>query len=123
MMKPLRVLMAAWDELFEQLLREVIERGGHHLTILNPWKKEQAFLDEAKSGGYDVVILTNTIPLDFSLRLIAPLRGACSTKVIVMSWGADEICREAALRAGADAFYALPISGEQILEAVEAATG
>lgn len=68
MTSPLRVLMAAWDELFEQLLREVIEGGGHHLTILNPWKKEHEFIEEAKSGKYDVVIVTNLgLPLGYSL--------------------------------------------------------
>jgi DNA-binding NarL/FixJ family response regulator len=98
MTKPLRVLMAAWDELFEQLFRQVIEGGGHHVAILNPWKKEQAFLDEARTGGYDVVILTNTLPLDFSLGLIAPLRQVCSAAVIVMSGVVDQVDRERAIR-------------------------
>jgi len=56
----------------------MIEGGGHHLTIFNPWKRKQGFIEEAKSGEYDVVILTNLgLPLDFSLGLIAPLRQVC----------------------------------------------
>jgi DNA-binding NtrC family response regulator len=124
MMKPLRVLMAAWDEYFEQLLREVIEGGGHRLTIFNPWKRKQDFIEEAKSGEYDVVIVTNVcIPLDYSLGLIAPLRQSCSAKVIVMSGAADQGDRERAIREGAVAFYKLPMPVEQILAAVEATVG
>lgn len=122
MKKRLNVLMAAWDELFEQLLRDVIEGEGHRLTILNPWEGKQAFLDEARTGGYDVVIVTNVcIPLEYSLGLIAPLRQSCSAKVIVMSGAADQEDREWAIREGAVAFYKLPIPGEKIREAVEAA--
>lgn len=125
MTKPLRVLMGSADELFEQLFREVIEGGGHHLTILNPWGGKQAFLDEARTGGYDVVVLTNVcIPLDYSLGLIAPLRQPGSAKVVVMSGVADQEDRERAFREDDVAFYKLPIvTDEQILEAVEAATG
>jgi len=78
------------------------------------------FLEEARTGGDDVVIVTNLgLPLDYSLGLIALLRQACSAKVIVMSGVADQEDRERAFREGAVAFYSLPISGEQILEAVE----
>ena len=123
MTNPLRVLMASSDELFEQLLREVIESGGHHLAIINPWPNEEAFLDKARTGMHDVVILTNVgLPLDFSLGLIAPLRGSCSAKGIVMSGAADQEDRERAIREGAVAFYKLPIVPvDKIREAVEAA--
>jgi DNA-binding NtrC family response regulator len=123
MTKSLRVLLGSSDELFEQLLRDIIEGGGHHLTILNPWEGKQAFLDEARTGGYDAVILTNVcIPLDFSLKLIAPLRQSCSAKVIVMSGVAIQEDREVASREGACAFYQLPIPVDKLLEAVEAAS-
>lgn len=122
MTKPLRVLMASSDELAEGLLRETIEGGGHRLTILNPWEGRQAFLDAAPAGVYDVVIMTNLgLPLDYSLGIIAPLRQSCSAKVIVMSGVADQEDRERAFREGACAFYHLPISAKQIIEAVEEA--
>ena len=123
MTKPLRVLMASSDELFEQVIREVIEGGGHRLSILNPWKGEQEFLDEARTGEYDVVVLTNVgLPLDYSLGLIAPLRQSCSAKVIVMSGAADQEDRERAIREGAVAFYKLPIvTVDKIRDAVEEA--
>lgn len=123
MTKPLRVLMAMSDDLAEGLFREVIAGAGHHLTVLSPWEGKQGFLDEARTGGYDVVVLTNVcLPLDFSLGLIAPLRQSCSAKVVVMSGAANQEDRERAIREGAVAFYKLPISsGEQILEAVESA--
>ena len=122
-MKPLRVLMASSDELFEQVIREVIEGGGHRLSILDPWKGRQAFLDEAKVGRYDVAILTNVcLPLDYSIGLIAPLRQSCSAKVIVMSGAADQEDRERAIREGAVAFYKLPIvTVDKIRDAVEEA--
>jgi len=41
MTKPLRVLMASSDELAEQLFRNVIEGGGHRLTISQPWKRKE----------------------------------------------------------------------------------
>jgi len=123
MTNPLRVLMAASDELFEQLFREVIEDGGHHLTIFNPLPNAKAFLDEARTGRYDVAVVTNVcLPLDYSIGLIAPLRQSCSAKVIVMSGAADDKSREAARRGGAIAFHKLPLSsGIQILAAIEAA--
>jgi len=68
------------------------------------------------------VIVTNLgLPLDFSLGLIAPLRGSCSAKVIVMSGVAGQEDRDRAFKEGAVAFHQLPISAKQILEAVEAA--
>lgn len=122
MMKPRRVLTASSDELAEQLFRNVIEGGGHRLTISQPWKRKEEFIEEAKSGEYDVVIVTNLgLPLDYSLGLVAPLRQFYSAKVIVMSGAADQEYRERAIRQGVVAFYKLPISGEQILKSVEAA--
>ena len=123
MTKYLRVVMASSDELAEELFRQVIEGGGHHLTIINPWPSAKGFLDEARTGGYDVVIVTNVcLPLDYSMGLIAPLRQSCSAKVIVMSGVADQEDRERAIREGAVAFYKLPIVPvDKIREAVEAA--
>jgi len=122
MVKPLRVLMASWEEVAEPIFRAVIEEGGHQLTIMSPWRREVEFLEEAKTGQYDVILLTNLgLPLDCSLGLIAPLHQSCSAKVIVMSGAAHQEARERAIREGAVAFHQLPISGEQILEAVEAA--
>jgi len=122
MMKPLRVLMASWEEVIEPLFREVIEGGGHHLTISHPWNRKQEFIDEAKAGEYDVVIVTNLgLPLDYSLGLIAPLRESCSAKVIVMSGAAGQEDREMASKAGACAFHQMPMPVDKLLEAVEAA--
>lgn len=124
MTKPLRVLRASSDELAEGLFREVIEGGGHHLTILNPWEGKHAFLDEARTGEYDVVIVTNLgLPLAYSMRLILPLRQSCSAKVIVMSGVSDQKEREVAFREGACAIYQLPIPGDKFREAIEAAGG
>ena len=121
-MKRLRILMASWEEVVEPLFREAIKDGGHYLAIINPWKREIGFLAEAKTGAYDVVIVTNLcLPLGYSLRLIAPLRRTCSARVIVMSGAADQEDREMAIREGACAFYQLPILVDMIREAVEAA--
>ena len=122
MTKPLRVLMASSDELAEGLFRQTIEGGGHRLTILNPWKGEQAFLDEARMGGYDVVIVTNLgLPLDYSMGLIASLLQAGNSKVIVMSAVAYQEDIDRAIREGAVAFYQVPIPVDKIREAVEKA--
>ncbi len=121
-MKNLRVLMASADLPVETIFRKTIEDGGHRLTICNPRKKEEEFLAEAKSGGYDVVVLMNLgLPINYSLGLIAPLRLVCSAKVIVMSWVTDR--RKGSPRRGGVPFYLLPISAKQILDAVEEAAG
>jgi hypothetical protein len=114
--------MASWEEVAEPFFRKAIEDGGHHLTICNPRKQEEEFLAEAKSGGYDVVILMNLgLPINYSLGIIAPLRLVCSANVIVMSWAADR--RKGSPRSGGAPFYQLPISANQILDAVEEAAG
>lgn len=122
MAKPLRVLMASSDELFEQIFRQVIEGGDHHLTILNPWPSAAAFLDAARMGGYDVIVLTNLgLPWEYVRGLIAPVCQAGSAKVVVMSGVADQEDRERAIREGAVAFYQLPMPVDKLLEAVEEA--
>ena len=121
-MKRLRVLMASAEDLVEPIFRKTIEDGGHHLEILNPCNREMEFIAEAKAGGYDVVIVTNLgLPLDYSLGFIAPLRQACSAKVIVMSGVEDR--RKSSPRNSGAPFYKLPISAKQILDAVEEAAG
>ena len=121
-MRQLRVLMASAEELVEPIFRKAIEEGSHHLTILNPYKKKGEFLAEAKSGGYDVIVLTNLgPPLDYSMGLIALLRMACNARVIVMSGVADR--RKGSHRIGGVPFYLFPMSGKQILKAVEKAAG
>ncbi len=124
-MKPLRVLMASEvEDIAGMMFHAVIEGGGHHLTIINPWQREKEFLEEARCGVYDVVILTN---IGFSLGyvnwLIASVCQAGSAKVIVMSGFVGDDARRMALQEGAVAFYHLPSSAKQILEAVEAAAG
>jgi DNA-binding NarL/FixJ family response regulator len=114
--------MATGDDLPEELFRPVIEGGGHRLAVINPWPGAEAFLGAA--GGHDVILLTNLgLPWDYVRGLIAPACRAGNAKVIVMSGVADQEDRERAIREGAVAFYALPISGERILEAVESAAG
>ena len=122
-MKSLRVLMASEIEEFAgKLFNEVIKGGGHHLTIFNPWQKEKEFLEEARGGGYDVVILTNIgLSWGYVKELIAPVCHAGRAKVIVMSGFVGDDARKTALHEGAVAFYHLPFSAKQILEAVEAA--
>lgn len=123
-MTRLNVLIAAWDDVAEPIFREAITGGGHRVTIINPLPREQVFLDEAKAGEYDVILLTNIgLPLDLIRGMIAPASKAGIARVIVMSGVADQESREAALREGAVAFYALPIPVDQICEALEAASG
>lgn len=121
-MKQLRVLMASAEELVEPSFRKAIEEGSHQLTILNPYEKKGEFLAEAKSGGYDVIVLTNLgSPLDYSMGLISLLRLACNARVIVMSAVADR--RKGPPRKGGVPFYLFPLSRKQILKAVEKAAG
>ena len=121
-MKPLRVLMASWEENAEEIFRPAIEKGGHLLTIMNPWGREVEFLEEAKTGRYDVILLTNLgLPWDFVRRLIAPCSQAGNAKVIVVSGFIDEDIRTGASREGAVGYYPLPLQIAQILGAVEAA--
>lgn len=122
-MKRLRVLMASWEEVAEPIIRGAIEEGHHQLTIMCPWRREVEFLEEAKTGRYDVILLTNLgLPWDFVRRLIAPCSQAGNAKVIVMSGYIDEDIRTGATREGAVGYYPLPLNPKQILGAVEAAT-
>ncbi len=122
MVKSRRVLMASSDDVVNGLFREVIEGGGHRLTIVDPWFDAGPFLEQARTSRYDLVIVTNLgIPLGYSLGLIAPLRQACSANVIVMSgaWEPDDY--RIAMMEGASACYALPIPADQLRAVVEAA--
>lgn len=122
-MKRLQVLMASWEEVAEPIILEAIENGGHQLTIMSPWRREAEFLEEAKTGQYDVILLTNLgLPWDFVRRLIAPCSQAGNAKVIVMSGFIDEDIRTGASREGAVGYYPLPLHPMQILGAVEAAS-
>jgi hypothetical protein len=122
-MKRLQVLMASWEEVAEPIILEAIENGGHQLTIMSPWRREAEFLEEAKTGQYDVILLTNLgLPWDFVRRLIVPCSQAGNAKVIVMSGFIDEDIRTGASREGAVGYYPLPLHPMQILGAVEAAS-
>ena len=120
-MKCINVLMASWEDVAEPLFRGVIEEGGHQLTIMNPWGREQEFLEEANTGQYDVILLTNLgLPWNFVRGLIAPCSQS-SVKVIVMSGFIDEDIRMIASKEGAVGYYPLPLQADQILAALEAA--
>ncbi len=122
MIKSRRVLMASSDDVVNGLFREVIEGGGHHLTIIDPWFDAGPLLEQARTSRYDLVIVTNLgIPLGYSLGLIAPLRQACSAKVIVMSGAWEPEDYRTAMTEGASACYTLPIPAEQLRAVVEAA--
>ncbi len=121
MTKSRRVLMASSDEVVNAIFRKVIEGGGHHLTVIDSWSDAGPLLEQARTSQYDLVIVTNLgAPLGYSLGLIASLRQACKAKVIVMSgaWEPDDY--RMAMKEGASACYALPISIEQLRKAVEA---
>lgn len=121
-MRHLRVLMASWEEVAEPIIRGAIEEGGHHLTIMNPWRRKVEFLDEANTGQYDVILLTNLcLPWDFVRGLIVPCSQIGNAKVIVMSGYIDEDIRTGASKEGAVGYYPLPLHPKQILGAVEAA--
>ena len=122
-MKPLTVLIASGEEVVNQLFCEVIEgKGGHRLTIMDPWSREAEFLEEARTGKYDVIMLTNLgLPWNFVRGLIAPCSQVGKVNVIVVSGYIDEDIRTGASREGAVGYYPLPLRTEQILGAVEAA--
>jgi DNA-binding NarL/FixJ family response regulator len=89
---------------------------------MSPWGREVEFLEEAKKGQYDVIILTNLcLPWGFVRRLIAPCSQGGNAKVIVMSGFIDEDIRTGTSREGAVGYYPLPLHPKQILGAVEAA--
>ncbi len=122
MSKPRCVLMASSDDAVNGLFREAIEGGGHHLTVVDPWFDAHPLLEQARTGRYDLVIVTNLgAPMGYSLGLIAPLRQACKAKVIVMSgaWEPDDY--RTAMMEGASACYTLPIPAKQLRAVVEAA--
>ena len=120
-MRSLNVLMASWEDLAEEIFRQTIEGGGHRLTIINPWNGEIEFLEEARTGGYDVILLTNLgLPWCFVRGLIAPCSRARDANVIVVSGHIDEDMRMGASREGAVGYYPLPLQPGQLLGAVEA---
>ncbi len=72
MVKFLRVSMTSSDEFTEGLFREVNEGGSHNFPVMNPWEKEQEFIEEARAGAYEVILLTNIgLPWHFIRKLFA----------------------------------------------------
>lgn len=100
------------------LLRAVLEPAGYRLTVEPSLARARAWLAE---NDPDLVLLDVGLPDGSGLELATELRAAASTAnvpVLVASASVLPADREAAERAGTDAFLAKPLPPRALLAAV-----
>ncbi|MGE5640372.1 MAG: ATP-binding protein [Clostridia bacterium] len=119
----LRILAADDNPINRQVLGKILERGGHHVTLV---EDGEAALDAFERNAFDLVILDRNMPRLGGIEALQALRvmqrGEPRLPVVVLSADATPEARQEALQAGADAFLAKPIQAMRLLEQVQALT-
>ncbi len=119
--RKLRVLVADDNPTNREVIGKILERGGHHVTLVNDG--EQA-LDALEQERPDIALLDRNMPgmggveALQAIRLIT--RGRERLPVLMLSADATPDAKREALEAGFDAFLPKPIEALRLLEEVQA---
>ncbi len=118
--RKLRVLVADDNPTNREVIGKILERGGHHVTLVNDG--EQA-LDAFEQERPDIALLDRNMPglggLETlqAIRLIS--RGRERLPVLMLSADVTPDAKREALEAGFDAFLPKPIEALRLLEEVQ----
>jgi two-component system, sensor histidine kinase and response regulator len=119
----LRILVAEDNEINQIVVREVLERAGHHCEVA---PDGQRALDAVMKKQYDLVLMDCQMPVmdGFdSARAIRRAEAASVSRVripiVALTANAMKGDREKCLEAGMDAYTSKPINPQELLRTIE----
>jgi len=119
--RKLRVLVADDNPTNREVIGKILERGGHHVTLVNDG--EQA-LDALEQERPDIALLDRNMPGMGGLEALQAIRlitrGRERLPVLMLSADVTPDAKREALEAGFDAFLPKPIEALRLLEEVQA---
>ena len=115
----LRVLLADDNPTNREVLRRILERGGHEPTVLTDGDEA---LDALEYARYDIVVLDRNMPGLGGIEALRAIRvmgaGAERIPVVILSADVTPEAKKEALEAGADAFLPKPIEALKLLDRI-----
>ncbi|MDX1493433.1 MAG: response regulator [Longimicrobiales bacterium] len=119
----LRILIAEDNEINQLVLRGILERRGHDLTVVDDGAEA---VKELERGHFDLVLMDVEMPEMDGLEATRTIRrmeaGAKNghTPIVAVTAHALEGDRERCLEAGMDDYLSKPVRAEEVLRVVEA---
>lgn len=118
--RKLRVLVADDNPTNREVMRRILERGGHAVTLAN--NGEEA-VEELGRGRPDLVILDRNMPVLGGIEALQAMRlittGQDHLPILMLSADVTPEAKREALEAGFDAFLAKPIEAVRLLEEIQ----
>ena len=119
--RALRVLVAEDNSLNQQLIRSVLEKRGHTVTVV---ENGRVAVEEVGRGTFDLVLMDLHMPVMGGLEATVAIRAAeaaGSTRVPIIAVTADAIndVRERCRNAGIDAYLEKPLRPRCLVKTVE----
>jgi two-component system, sensor histidine kinase RpfC len=118
--RKLRVLVADDNPTNREVIRRILERGGHEATLV---ETGELVLDAMERGRFDVVLLDRNMPGLSGIEALQAIRvitgGAKRLPVAILSADVTPEARREALESGADAFLAKPIEMSRLLRELQ----
>jgi signal transduction histidine kinase/ActR/RegA family two-component response regulator len=116
---PLSVLIAEDGEINQVVVRSILERAGHRVTVVETGR---AAVDALARAHFDIVLMDLQMPdmdgLEATARIRAGETSGRRVPVIALTARAMEGDRERCLAAGMDGFLSKPISPDVLLAAL-----
>jgi CheY-like chemotaxis protein len=119
--RPLRVLLVEDNAVNQLLACRLIERRGHHVTVVGDGRQALAALEDA---CFDVVLMDVQMPVMDGLEATREIRarergGSRHVPIVAMTAHAMKGDREICQDAGMDGYVSKPIRADELLAAVE----
>jgi two-component system sensor histidine kinase RpfC len=119
--RKLRVLVADDNPTNREVVRRILERGGHAVTLASDG---EGALDEFERERPDIVLLDRNMPglggIETMQALRLATRGEDHLPVLMLSADVTAEVKREALEAGFDAFLPKPIEAVRLLEEIQA---
>jgi two-component system, sensor histidine kinase RpfC len=114
----LRILVAEDNAVNQEVIREILARAGHKITVANDGEEA---LDALTEQNFDLVLLDMSMPEISGLDVLKRFRfmdTQATTPVIMLSADALPETIHTCMEAGANDYLTKPIDAESLLEAV-----
>jgi CheY-like chemotaxis protein len=122
--RPLAVLVAEDSPVNQLLVRRLLEKAGHHVTIVDTGV---AAIEAVARGRFDAVLMDVQMPemdgFDATSRIRASESGGRRLPIIALTAHAIQGDRERCLAAGMDAYVSKPIRPELLFASLAEVTG
>jgi FixJ family two-component response regulator len=114
---PEKVVVVEDDPAMGDALGRLLSAAGF---CVSRFSSAEALLESGAAKDAGCLVVDIRLPGISGLELLRQLvESGCRTRVIFITAYEDDQIREAAFRAGADAFFTKPFPGRQLIEALE----